>query len=224
VDVEPGFKAVVVERLARFRLRSKIVIEPLQWECVALRGTRVSSPPDFDATVIAKVTWGSWSGVDLLGPAGSISVGSDVRWCGDDAWEAARIESGVPTMQNELVGVIPAETGLVDRAVSFTKGCYTGQELVARIDSRKAATPERLVGVTTSGEVAPSELIGASIWFEGRDRTAGRVTSAAWCPGLGAIGALAYLHRSVPEPANVTLEPPGSDRRQRAEVRSLPLV
>jgi folate-binding protein YgfZ len=66
---------------------------------------------------------------------------------------------------------IPASLGVVDVAVSFTKGCYTGQELVARIDSRGGTTPTKLVGVrgaTTVGE--PVDIDG---------REVGRVTSAA---------------------------------------------
>ena len=57
--------------------------------------------------------------------------------CGEEAWEAARIEAGVPVNGREIVeGTIAAEVGLVERTVSFTKGCFTGQELVARLDAR----------------------------------------------------------------------------------------
>ena len=65
------------------------------------------------------------------------------------------------------------ETGWVDRAVSFTKGCYTGQELVARMDSRVAEPPRRLVRLTAAGALEP----GAPIVVD--DAEVGVVTSAA---------------------------------------------
>ena len=56
-------------------------------------------------------------------------------------------------MGTELTGkTIAAEAGLVERTVSFTKGCYTGQELVARIDSRGSNVARRLVGVVAPGD------------------------------------------------------------------------
>ena len=67
--------------------------------------------------------------------------------CGADAVEACRIVSGVPAMGTRAhAKTIAAKPALVARTVSFTKGCYTGQELVARIDSRgveRAAAPGR---------------------------------------------------------------------------------
>ena len=59
---------------------------------------------------------------------------------------------------------IPHETGIVERTVSFTKGCYTGQELVARIDSRGGNVPRRLVGVVRppeSGELSSGMTLHA---------------------------------------------------------------
>jgi tRNA-modifying protein YgfZ len=65
----------------------------------------------------------------------------------DDFDDDARIAAGWPRMGVEIIPgeTIPAETGLSDVAVSFTKGCYPGQELVERMDSRGAAAPRRLV-------------------------------------------------------------------------------
>ena len=98
--------------------------------------------------------WNGWTGVDLLGPE-DVVLGPDaaalpdgVTACGAEAVEACRIVSGIPAMGTELTGkTIAAEAGLVERTVSFTKGCYTGQELVARIDSRGSNVARRLVGV-----------------------------------------------------------------------------
>ena len=56
---------------------------------------------------------------------------------------------------------IPAEAGIVEPSVSWTKGCYTGQELVARIDSRGSNVPRRLAGVVLGADVVPP--VGATI-------------------------------------------------------------
>ena len=69
-----------------------------------------------------------------------------------DDWEPLRLAAGIPAMGSEIDGdTIPGATGLVGRSTSFTKGCYTGQELVARVDSRAAGTPTHLVRVRGEG-------------------------------------------------------------------------
>jgi tRNA-modifying protein YgfZ len=84
-----------------------------------------------------------------------------------------RIVAGWPAMGAEIVPgeTIPAETGLTDVAVSFTKGCYPGQELVERMDSRAAAPPRSLHLRT----VSPGTSAGDPVVVGGRE--IGRVTS-----------------------------------------------
>jgi folate-binding protein YgfZ len=230
IDVDGGFGEAVLARLRRFLLRSKVEIEALEWECIALRGHLEAGDldgGDLDGDVGGgvfglPVDWNGWRGVDLLGPAGAITIPDEAQWCGDDAWEACRIESGLPVMGRELdEGTIPAESGLVERTVSFTKGCYTGQELVARIDSRGSRVAHRLCGLVLDTSVEPAGVIGAELALTGAERPVGRVTSAAHCPGLGAVGALAYVHRSVEVPAAVTVAVDGGIG---AQVRVLPLI
>lgn len=110
---------------------------------------------------------------------------------GDDD-ELARIQEGRIGMATEIdERTVPAETGWADRAVSFTKGCYTGQELVARMDSRVAEPPRRLVRLTVAD---PDLAAGASIVVDGAE--VGRVTSAAG-RGHDAL-ALGYVKRGAP--------------------------
>jgi folate-binding protein YgfZ len=105
-----------------------------------------------------------------------------------------RVEARWPAMGKELdERTIPAETGLVDQAVSFTKGCFTGQELVARIDSRGGHVPRHLRLLELDAP-APE---GATVEVGGVER--GRVTSV----GGGGRQALAYVHRDVEPPAQV---------------------
>jgi tRNA-modifying protein YgfZ len=227
LDTDGGFGDVLVGRLNRFKLRSKLEIEPTDWTCVALRGPRARGVEGLSAAVVAPVDWNGWEGVDLLGPAGTLEVPPSVPWCDGPAWEAARIESGVPVMGRELTGgEIPAATGTVERAVSFTKGCFTGQELVARIDSRGAAVPHRLLGLVLEEPADPELIVGSDLLLPDKERPVGRVTSAAQCPGLGALGALAYVHRSVAVPGRVQLVPSGAGRDDAcwAVVRALPMA
>jgi folate-binding protein YgfZ len=113
---------------------------------------------------------------------------------------------------------IPAETGLVERAVSFTKGCYTGQELVARIDSRGGNVPRRLRGVVVAGDALPP--VGAAVSVEGKD--VGSLTSVAWSAARSAAVALAFVGRAVTPPAEAVLAWDGGSAPARIE--SLPLV
>ena len=191
-------------RLARFKLRSKLTIESLDWPAVALRGPRVAeAPPVVGGELLGlPFAWNGVAGLDLLGPdAETVVTGLDgLRWCGDEAWEALRIEAGIPTMGRELDGrTIAAEAGLVERTVSFTKGCYTGQELVARLDARGNRVARRLCGIVLDAPATePGGLVGADLTVaDGDGKVVGAVTSAAWCPGVGAVAGLAYVHRSV---------------------------
>jgi len=226
LDVDGGFGEAVAARLGRFLLRAKVAIEALDWECVALRGDIHAAGGGASSTEgwRVPVEWNGWRGVDLLGPAGTVTVEDDALWCGDAAWEACRIESGVPVMGRELdEATIPAESGLVERTVSFTKGCYTGQELVARIDSRGNRVARRLCGLVVEASSDPVTLVGAELVVGDSEKVLGRVTSAALCPGLDGVGALAYVHRSVEVPGAMTVWA-GSGGHIAAQVRALPLV
>jgi folate-binding protein YgfZ len=208
LDTDGGFGEHLQARLVRFKLRVKADIEALDWQCLAVRGPEAGRVPDgLDAS------WPGLPGVDLLGPQPSPPPG--IPMVSTEAYEAVRIEAGVPSMGAELTDrTIPAETGIVDRTVSFTKGCYTGQELVARIDSRGGHVPRHLRGVVLSGP-APA---GATVEVDGKN--AGALTSVGLRPE-GAV-ALAYVGRDVTPPASATVSWEGGTTSGRVEV--LPLV
>jgi len=214
LDVDGGHGAVVRDRLARFKLRSRFEMTELDWAVVALRGARTMELSGaVGAQVVLPVDWNGWAGLDLLGPRESITVTAALRWCGEAAWEACRIEAGIPAMGAELdEKTIPAEAGLVGRAVSFTKGCYTGQELVARIDARGARVPRNLRGIVIATPLTATALadafVGAELVSGEGERSVGRITSAAWSPGLEAVVALGYVHRSVAVPSRLELARP----------------
>jgi folate-binding protein YgfZ len=223
LDVDAGHGAAVRARLERFKLRTKCEIEPLDWTCVAVRGPGAAALAETGAEVAAPVAWPGVEGVDLLGPG--VTVPPEVPVVDQAGYEALRIEAGVPRMGAELgPDTIPAEAGpwLIEVSVDFTKGCFTGQELVARIDSRGGNVPRRLRGLVLDGDAVPPA--GASV-LDGdgqADKAVGVVTSAAASPGLGSPIALASLGRAVSPPARVTVAWDGA--RSAAEARELPLV
>ena len=110
--------------------------------------------------------------------------------------EAARIEAGYPVFGIDMTtDTIPLEAGIEDRAISLTKGCYVGQEVIIRVLHRgQGRVARKLVRLRVEGAPPPR---GAKV-FAG-DREVGFVTSPAQSPRLGAI-ALGYLHRDFIEP------------------------
>jgi folate-binding protein YgfZ len=111
----------------------------------------------------------------------------------DAAWEILRVEAGRPRWGRELDEDRLILEARLDDAISLDKGCYLGQEVVARATSRGHIN-RRLMGLKLDGEVAPGTRLSAPT----RD-DAGTVTSSVVSPRLGAI-ALAYIHRTVWEP------------------------
>jgi tRNA-modifying protein YgfZ len=111
----------------------------------------------------------------------------------DDELERLRIEAGIPRWGREIDDrVLPAEAGLTETHVSFTKGCYPGQEPIARLHYRgKTNRRLRILDVEGSPEPETEVLHG--------DKVVGRVTSSV--PGR----ALAYVRNDVPEDAALTL-------------------
>ncbi len=107
-----------------------------------------------------------------------------------DGHENARIEAGWPKMGAEIVPgeTIPAVTGVTGVAVSFTKGCYPGQELVERMDSRGAEGPASLRVLAIGSDVPAAIAVGDPVVDASGD-TIGTVTS------VGATHALATIKR-----------------------------
>ena len=112
------------------------------------------------------------------------------------AIEAARIEAGYPVFGVDMTDdTIPLEAGIEERAISFNKGCYVGQEVIIRVLHRgHGRVARRLVALRLEGDAPP--VRGAKIYAA--DRDVGTVTSAAISPDLGPI-ALGYVHRDFTE-------------------------
>ena len=118
-----------------------------------------------------------------------------------DAAEALRVESGVPKFHRDMdEDTIPLEAGIEANAISMTKGCYVGQEVIIRVLHRgHGRVARRLVGLTLDGTAPPSS--GSLVKVD--DREIGSVTSSASSPALGKPIALAYVHRDYVAPGTV---------------------
>jgi folate-binding protein YgfZ len=164
-------------------------------------------------------------GFDIIAdPGGILAIDAALLAAGavpatDEDVEIVRIESGRPRFGADLdTDTIPLEAGLEDRAISRSKGCYVGQEVIVRVlDRGHGRVARRLVGLTlTAGSPVPA--IGARVHGGGKD--VGRVTSAVFSPALGRPIALAYVHREFVEPGtHVDVDASGD-----AVVAALPLV
>lgn len=217
LETDAGFGEVVRERLNRFKLRVKADVEPLDWKCLAVRGPKAHEAVAGGAGTVVVADFDGLPGADLV--AESPQAPEGLRICSLDAYETVRIEAGIPVMGKELdESTIPAEAGVVERSVSFTKGCYTGQELVARIDSRGGNVPRRLRGVVVGTNVLPPP--GATV--RAGEKDVGRLTSVGESLERRAPVALAYVGRAVTPPADVTLAWEGGSAPARVE--ALPLV
>ena len=129
------------------------------------------------------------------------------------AWEAWRIERGDPVYGRDVTAEnLPQETGLVADSTSFRKGCYTGQEVLARIHYRGKVN-RRLVGLRPVNGATPGESetrLEAGQALRSDEREVGVVTSAAYSPRLGWIG-LGYARREIDPGDVVTLGPAAAD-------------
>lgn len=222
LDVDPGHGEALLARLRRFLLRTKAEVDPLDWQVIALRGPGAEAAAgDAMAELAVSAGWPGVEGVDLLGP--HVRPPLEVPDADVAAYESARIRSGVPAMGAELTdATIPAEVGqwVIDASVSFTKGCFTGQELVARIDSRGGNVPRHLRGLDIPGSVAPP--LDAAVVVD--DAEVGRVTSVAPRPGDDGVVALAVIGRAVTPPVAAVVRVDGQGGTVAATVVELPFA
>jgi folate-binding protein YgfZ len=161
---------------------------------------------------VACVVAGTRDGLDLIIAAGEAErlrgalVEAGAVEVSAEAAEILRIEAGVPRFGAEMgIETMPAEAGIVADAVSFTKGCYIGQETVARLHY-KGRPNRHLRGLELSGPAAPGSalLLG--------EKEVGKLGSAAVSPALGTIG-LAILRREAEPGSEVAVGEDGVTAR-----------
>ena len=166
-------------------------------------------------------------GIDLFAPSGDLSAilatlnAAGVSAVDDELGEALRIEAGTPAFGVDMTNdTIPLEAGIEDRAISLTKGCYVGQEVIIRVLHRgHGRVARRLVGLTFPADgVRPvrGDRLHAG------ERQIGTVTSVTWSPAIARPIALGYVHRDFAEVGTVVES--GDAARQSATVTSLPFA
>jgi folate-binding protein YgfZ len=175
---EQGLGAVLTSTLLRARFAAKVEIEPEQHTSVLVFREADGIPNDEYGVPAVEI-------LDAEPPA---------ELADEEELERLRILARRPRWGHEIDDrILPAEAGLTDTHVSFTKGCYPGQEPIARLRYRGKANRElRLLEVDGRPEPETDVLYG--------DKVVGRVTSSF--PGL----ALAFVRTDVPQDAPVRLD------------------
>jgi folate-binding protein YgfZ len=164
--------------------------------------------------MVLRVTDAGEAGLELVAPretmtllvqalhgAGAVDV--DARTA-----DVLRIEAGVPLFGRDMdEDTIPLEAGIEPRAISFTKGCYVGQEVIIRVLHRgHGRVARKLVGLVLDAQQdAPAP--GTTLHVDGKE--VGSVTSSAVSPALGRPIALGYVKRELAEPGTKVLTPQG---------------
>ena len=225
IDTEPEALEPARRHLEMYKIGREVAIADLTGErailaligprSAAVAGTAALPENACETTVVAAVDClavGTAAGIDLIAKttdaarlrealtgAGAVAVDAE-------AAEVVRIEAGIPRFGAEMSAeTMPAEAGIVERAVSFTKGCYIGQEPVARLHY-KGRPNRHLRGLELSAPATP----GASLHLG--EKEVGRIGSACVSPARGPI-ALAIVRREAEPGAELTVGEDGVTAR-----------
>lgn len=221
-DTVPGHGPALIKYLDRYLFREQVTLHDRtdEWSELVLGGANVQqvlgslgvvAPPisqcqHIEATIggarvsVRRVDWLQGDCYALSCDTANASVvEAAVRDAGaaeltPAAWEAARIEAGCPLFDRDITpDNLPQEVARDTRSISFEKGCYLGQETVARLDMLGHVN-RRLVRVRwPSGTAVPTA--GTELVRDGK--VVGRVTSVAWSERWQAPIALAYVRRPL---------------------------
>jgi tRNA-modifying protein YgfZ len=225
IDTEPEALAAARRHLEMYKIGREAAIADVTGEraILALIGPRsveiagTAALPEYasEATSVQGIEClavGTAAGVDLIvssaesGRLREALVAAGAVEVGAEADELLRIEAGRPRFGAEMSAeTMPAEAGIVERAVSFTKGCYIGQEPVARLHY-KGRPNRRLRGLALSAPVEP----GASLRLG--EKEVGTVSSACVSPARGPI-ALAIVRREAEPGAELSVGEDGVTAR-----------
>lgn len=179
LDVERGHGEDVQARLSRFILRAKVAMRASDWVVRGFRGSGVGSSLS-NVNGRAVVAWGDADAIDVVGEASALpTIGEETE---PEHLDVMRVDMRWPRLGVDvLVGDIPATSGVLSVAASFTKGCYPGQELVERMDSRGTEPPVIIRVLPRDGL-----HVGARVISEGVD--VGTVTSVGRSLALARVG------------------------------------
>jgi|SRR6478672_9863557 len=225
IDTEPEALAAARRHLEMYSIGREVTVADVGAErailsligprSVEVAGTAALPPGACETSSVAGVECtvaGTRDGIDLIAAAAEAErlreglLAAGAVEVSPEAAEILRIESGVPRFGAEMgTETMPAEAGIVEEAVSFTKGCYIGQETVARLHY-KGRPNRHLRGLRLSAPTEP----GAALRLGQKE--VGRLGGAAVSPALGPIG-LAILRREAEPGAELAVGEDGVTAR-----------
>lgn len=222
IETDPERLSTLSETLDKFLIMEDVAMTDVsaQWAIFSLLGEGVGRMTDLPGEV-RRLAFTLAPGFDLWVPVANAPalqaalLGAGAVTLNEDAIEALRVEAGVPAWGRELTSsVLLPEAGMED-AVSYTKGCYIGQEIVARLHARGHANRALCWILLASDAPIPPPGAGVHVPEDGPEpgREIGRITSAVTAPRFGGCAlALAYVRREYWEEGtavSVQIEQPG---------------
>ena len=224
LDFEPGLSASVAQRLEKFVIAedAQVVDAAPHYGLLSVQGpkaeeavaglsprfvvpqkpmavTKAEAPALGDIYLTCQPRLGS-RGFDLFVPAAAMKdLAAQLRerggrLCGWQALETARVEAGLPRFGADMDETTLAPEALDTRAISYSKGCYIGQEVIARVRTY-GQVAKALCGLRLEGEGKEAPAKGAKLFLG--EKEVGVITSAVWSPSLQAVIALGYVRREA---------------------------
>jgi folate-binding protein YgfZ len=218
LDLEPGYSGVVSERLEKYIIAedAQIIDASADYGLLSVQGPKAgevfsncpSEPlsiikiddPDGGEIYVANHPRLRAAGVDLFVPIIAMRpmveklLSRGGKLCGWQAFETARIEAGIARFGADMDETNLAPEALGAEAISYSKGCYIGQEVIARIRTYgQVAKSLRALKLDASLKEPPSK--GAKLFLA--DKEVGFITSSVWSPQFEAVMALGYVRREA---------------------------
>jgi folate-binding protein YgfZ len=226
LDFEPGFSELVTQRLEKFVIAEdvQVMVASQDYGLLSVQGLKVAevvgvlSTKAMSVTKLAEPALGEVyvanlprlrsQGSDLFVPAAAMQEAAarllawGGRLCGWQALETARIEAGLPRFGADMDETNLAPEALDTRAISYSKGCYIGQEVIARVRTY-GQVAKSLRGLRLGGDGKEAPARGTKLFFG--EKEVGSITSAVWSPAMQGVIALGYVRREA-SPTGTELE------------------
>jgi folate-binding protein YgfZ len=224
LDFEPGLSESVAQRLEKFIIAEDVQVRDVAAHCglLSVQGPMAAevlgrlSPrfvlprmpmtvtkaeePAFGEIYLTSQPRLRTQGCDLFVPVAAMQAAAaqlndrGARLCGWQALETARVEAGIPRFGADMDETNLAPEALDTRAISYSKGCYIGQEVIARIRTY-GQVARALRELRLGGQEKDLPARGAKLFLG--EKEAGHITSAVWSPALQAVIALGYVRREA---------------------------